>query len=223
MEPMFWIPICALILFFYFIYACVNTAQTGAVKRDDIRRTELRNNFDAQLTDRTLEEAVKHNYDKQYFKAQEAVYRFVGEPCITDEKFPICLECEQWAMAVDMCGRGKLPWSMIIWDLNSKTYTRGEREFTDKYLLKLEEELCKAGRKTAIVLERGGYNFTTNKNESQHYLLRDFVRQHGYGCTIRGDRMYWAQFSIYALEYFKHRRFNPFAEHCTDSSWLFLY
>lgn len=198
---MFWIPICALVLLFCFMFSCIDAAKTGAVKRDDIRRTELRNNFDAQLTDRALEDTVKREYEKQYSKAREAVDRFVGEPCVTTEEYPLILECEQWAMAAEMCRQGKLPWSMVIWDLNSKTYTRGEREFTEKYLLKLEEELCRAGRKTAVVLERGGYNHITNKEESQHWLLRDFVRQYGFGCTTRSDCMHWAQFSIYALEY----------------------
>ena len=198
---MFWIPICALVLFFYYMYSCVDVVKTNAVQRDDAHRMELRNDFDAKLTDHALEETVRREYDKQYFKAQEAVYRFVGEPCVTEEKFPLTLECEQWAVAAEMCRHGKLPWSMITWDLNSKTYTRGEREFTETYLLKLEEELCKAGRKTAVVLERSGYNRTTNQGEPQHLLLRDFIRKYGYGRTTRSDRMYWAQFSIYALEY----------------------
>lgn len=196
---MFWIPVCVIVIFIYYILFCRNSILEGKAEYQSTKNEEMYNNFLHAAKDYVLEEQVKKKYANNFNASQKAVCNFVGEQLDNTKQYELILQLDEWAVAAEMSKQGKLPSMMLFENKNIKSTDVDARCFGEKYLLKLESELQKAGTKTFLVLLRE--DKTSDSYTIKHEKLESYIKKNGYGKTLYSDKIQWVQNTVYALEY----------------------
>ena len=196
---MFWVPICALIGIFYYIRACADAAKTGRYNYEVNRQNEIASAFRKRVQDDTLEAQMREEYDDKYSKCYETICDFVGCKPDTTETYPLINHWNVMARAVEMSKSGRLPFMMLHGELNDMIYKdSGIRAWHEKYLLRLESELRRAGVNTFVVCE---CKTKDEKGEPAYVPVRlsDYVKKYGHGCTTNNIPLKFVQLSNCSL------------------------
>ncbi len=198
---MFWIPLCLIAVVIYGISSVSRSIGEEKVEKARRSRDAVSEAFTDSVFAPQLEQELRKRYKGQYDDCFRRICDFVGEKPASDDKHPLIQHWEDWAVASEMCSRGKLPSCMALYGAGQLTPTpanQSELIFAEKFMLKLESELQKAGVRTFLLYE------TDNPClEQSHCVYRDFIDRYGYGhSNFGGSRLRWVNSSVYSLEYF---------------------
>ena len=198
---MFWIPLCAVVGLFYYIYACADAVKTGAYQREANKLNKISSAFRTRVSDDELEERLREKYDGKYSMCFDTICDFVGCKPETQDKYPLINHWEIMARAAEMSRHGKLPSMMLFGALNNMIFKdRGTLAWYEKYLLSLEDAMCKAGVRTFIVCECRTQD-SNGVTSCTPVRLRDYVAKFGYGKTKVSDPIKFAQVSSHCLAF----------------------
>ena len=197
---MFWVPVFTIVLIIYMLGLYLGAIRGIKFRRISRLQDKIKQAFLDQVIDKELEKTITEKY-KDWRNAPswtETVFQFVGcTPKKTDylyKNIPM-----NWAVTAEMCQQGKLPWKVAEdfcdYMLSYSSKTKTERIFYERFLLRVEQELRKAGVQTFVMYIEG------SSINDKRYRLRDFVREHGYGNTIVHPHFVFANIDLHSIDY----------------------